>query len=63
MNKNIAICFSCLLLAASEVFAALPDSCRAIAVLEQTKESGAPGEPLYIDVVTTLAQAVGGSAP
>src|SRR5581483_393951 len=29
-----------------------------IAVLEQAKESGAPGEPLYIDVVTTLAQAV-----
>jgi pyruvate-ferredoxin/flavodoxin oxidoreductase len=38
--------------------AALPESCRAIAVLEQTKESGAPGEPLYLDVVTTLAQAV-----
>jgi pyruvate-ferredoxin/flavodoxin oxidoreductase len=38
--------------------AALPDSCRAIAVIEQTKEVGAPGEPLYVDVVTTLAQAV-----
>jgi pyruvate-ferredoxin/flavodoxin oxidoreductase len=38
--------------------AALPDTCRAVAVLEQTKESGAPGEPLYLDVVTTLAQAV-----
>ena len=38
----------------------LPESCRAIAVLEQTKEPGAPGEPLYIDVVTTLAQAVAG---
>ena len=37
---------------------ALPESCRAIAVLEQTKEPGAPGEPLYLDVVTTLAQAV-----
>lgn len=36
----------------------LPDTCRAIAVLEQTKEAGAPGEPLYIDVVTTLTQAV-----
>ena len=43
----------------SEHFLAiLPDSCRAIAVLEQAKEPGAPGEPLYIDVVTTLAQAV-----
>ena len=45
---------------AEHFLAALPDSCRAIAVLEQTKESGAPGEPLYLDVVTTLAQAVAG---
>ena len=37
--------------------AALPASCGAIAVLEQTKEPGAAGEPLYLDVVTTLAQA------
>jgi pyruvate-ferredoxin/flavodoxin oxidoreductase len=44
--------------AADAFLAALPRSVRAIAVLEQTKESGAPGEPLYIDVVTTLAQAV-----
>ena len=44
--------------AAEQFLAALPDSCRAIAVLEQTKEPGAPGEPLYLDVVTTLAQAV-----
>ena len=29
-----------------------------IAVLEQTKEPGAPGEPLYLDVVAALAQAV-----
>ena len=39
---------------AEHFLAVLPDSCRAVAVLEQTKESGAPGEPLYIDVVTTL---------
>ncbi len=38
--------------------AALPESCRSVAVLERTKEPGAPGEPLYLDVVTTLAQAV-----
>jgi pyruvate-ferredoxin/flavodoxin oxidoreductase len=38
--------------------AILPESCRAVAVLEQTKEPGAPGEPLYLDVVTTLAQAL-----
>jgi pyruvate-ferredoxin/flavodoxin oxidoreductase len=44
--------------AAERFLVAVPDSCRAIAVLEQTKEPGAPGEPLYLDVVTTLAQAV-----
>ena len=43
---------------ADAFLAALPDSCRAIAVLEQTKEPGATGEPLYLDVVTTLAEAV-----
>jgi pyruvate-ferredoxin/flavodoxin oxidoreductase len=42
---------------AKHFLAALPDSSRAIAVLEQTKEPGAPGEPLYLDVVTTLSQA------
>ena len=51
--------------AADAFLAALPRSVRAIAVLEQTKEPGAPGEPLYLDVVNTLAQAVaaGGGAP
>ena len=44
---------------AGHFLAALPESCRAVAVLEQVKEAGAPGEPLYVDVVTTLAQAVG----
>ena len=44
--------------AADAFLAALPESCRAIAVLEQAKEPGAPGEPLYLDVVTTLAQAL-----
>lgn len=39
---------------------ALPETCRAVAVLEQTKEPGAPGEPLYLDIVTALAQAVAG---
>jgi len=42
---------------AEHFLAALPDSNLAIAVLEQAKEPGAPGEPLYLDVVTTLAQA------
>jgi pyruvate-ferredoxin/flavodoxin oxidoreductase len=45
--------------AAEALVAALPESARAVAVLEQTKEPGAAGEPLYLDVVTALAQAVG----
>ena len=40
--------------------AAVPATCRALAVIEQTKEPGAPGEPLYLDVVTALAQGVAG---
>ena len=43
---------------AQHLLAALPTSVHSVAVLEQTKEPGAPGEPLYLDVVTTLAQAV-----
>jgi pyruvate-ferredoxin/flavodoxin oxidoreductase len=42
---------------AAHFIASIPPSVTSIAVLEQTKESGAPGEPLYLDVVTTLAQA------
>src|SRR5580700_7955942 len=38
--------------------AAMPATVRAVAVLERTKEPGSTGEPLYLDVVTTLAQAV-----
>ncbi|HLO75704.1 MAG TPA: pyruvate:ferredoxin (flavodoxin) oxidoreductase, partial [Magnetospirillum sp.] len=37
--------------------AALPPSVRAIAVLDRTKEAGAIGEPLYLDIVAGLAQA------
>ena len=44
---------------AEHLLAALPASCMEIAVLEQTKEPGAPGEPLYADIVTTLAHACG----
>jgi len=36
--------------------AALPPSVRSIAVLDRTKEPGAPGEPLYQDVQTALAE-------
>jgi pyruvate-ferredoxin/flavodoxin oxidoreductase len=44
--------------AADAFLAALPRSVRVVAVLEQTKEPGAPGEPLYLDVISALAQAV-----
>jgi pyruvate-ferredoxin/flavodoxin oxidoreductase len=44
--------------AADAFLAALPVSVRAVAVLEQTKEPGAVGEPMYQDVIATLAQAV-----
>jgi pyruvate-ferredoxin/flavodoxin oxidoreductase len=32
--------------------ATLPKTCKSIAVLDRTKEPGAPGDPLYLDVVT-----------
>src|SRR6185436_13407007 len=35
----------------------LPDTVRAIAVLDRTKEPGSIGEPLYLDVVTALREA------
>ncbi len=37
--------------------ATLPSTVRKIAVLDRTKEAGAVGEPLYIDVVTALHEA------
>ena len=42
---------------AKELVAALPASCKAVAVLDRTKEPGAGGEPLYKDVVTALTEA------
>ncbi len=44
-------------LSADHLIAALPASVRSIAVLDRCKENGALGEPLYVDVVTALAQA------
>lgn len=41
---------------AEHLLAALPDSARAVAVLDRTK-SGAQAEPLYLDVMTALAEA------
>ena len=43
----------------AHLLAALPASVRRIAVLDRTKEVGATGEPLFQDVVTGLAGAVG----
>jgi pyruvate-ferredoxin/flavodoxin oxidoreductase len=46
---------------ASEQFlAALPATVKAIAVLDRTKEPGSAGEPLYLDVVTAVAEGVAG---
>jgi pyruvate-ferredoxin/flavodoxin oxidoreductase len=42
---------------AAHLLAALPRTVRAIAVLDRTKEPGAAGEPLYQDVVTSIADA------
>ena len=36
--------------------AALPDTVKSIAVLDRTKEPGSIGEPLYQDVITSLAE-------
>jgi pyruvate-ferredoxin/flavodoxin oxidoreductase len=41
---------------AAELLAALPPSVRRVAVLDRTKEPGAPGEPLFLDVVAALAE-------
>jgi len=43
--------------AADRLIAAIPATCKKIAVLDRTKEPGALGEPLYMDVVTALANA------
>jgi pyruvate-ferredoxin/flavodoxin oxidoreductase len=41
---------------AAELAGALPATVRRIAVLDRTKEPGAGGEPLYLDVVAALAE-------
>ncbi len=42
---------------ADKLLAAIPATCKKIAVLDRTKEPGALGDPLYLDVVTALANA------
>ncbi len=44
--------------------AALPSTVKTIAVLDRTKEPGSAGEPLYLDVVTAINEAImAGTAP
>jgi pyruvate-ferredoxin/flavodoxin oxidoreductase len=43
---------------ASALLAALPPTTRAVAVLDRTKEPGSAGEPLYLDVVAAISEAV-----
>ena len=40
----------------SGLIGALPATTKSIVVLDRTKEPGAPGEPLYQDVITTIAE-------
>jgi pyruvate-ferredoxin/flavodoxin oxidoreductase len=43
---------------AQAFLAALPSTVRGLAVLDRTKEPGSPGEPLYLDVVTAVSEAM-----
>ena len=45
------------LLRRSTSLAAIPATCKKIAVLDRSKETGSVGEPVYLDVVTALNQA------
>ena len=42
---------------ADKLIAALPKTCKKVAVLDRTKEPGSLGEPLYLDVMTAFAEA------
>ena len=42
---------------ADKLLEVIPETCKKIAVLDRTKEPGAQGEPLYLDVVTSVANA------
>ena len=48
---------------AAQLIAALPPTVRSMAVLDRTKEPGAVGEPLYLEVVAALAEAMDTDAP
>jgi len=46
----------------AKLVAALPETVKAIAVLDRTKEPGAAGEPLYLDVANALMECWSGAA-
>ncbi|MDR0862478.1 MAG: pyruvate:ferredoxin (flavodoxin) oxidoreductase [Oscillospiraceae bacterium] len=46
--------------AGAKLLDAIPKTVKSIAVLDRTKEPGATGEPLYLDVLTTVATALPG---
>ncbi|HEU5075855.1 MAG TPA: pyruvate:ferredoxin (flavodoxin) oxidoreductase, partial [Polyangiaceae bacterium] len=48
---------------AADFAAQLPATVTSVAVLDRTKEPGAPGEPLYLDVSTALSEERGRAAP
>ncbi len=48
---------------AEQLVAALPPTVRAVAVLDRTKEPGALGEPLYLDVLAALAENADSAEP
>lgn len=47
----------------NQLVAALPKTVKTMAVLDRTKEPGAGGDPLYLDVVTALNEAWDGAMP
>lgn len=49
--------------AAQRLIASLPKTVKAIAVLDRTKDPGASGEPLYLDVVAALCESWTGQMP
>ena len=48
---------------AAQIVAALPPTVRAIAVLDRTKEPGAIGEPLYLETVAAITEAMDSEHP
>ena len=47
----------------AQIVAALPPTVRSIAVLDRTKEPGAVGEPLYLEMVAAIAEGMDSDTP